>query len=450
MTTGLFALGGVLGQSARVYMTAIVLEVLLYEELGAVERATGVPPLASAVAAITLVALVWTWLGGIATVVWTDVVLFLLFLGGIAAILATVGARVEDGLAGALRTGAEAGKLQWIDTRFDLRANYTLWAALFAASWGLVGPYGCDQLMVQRLFCCRDARAARRAILASTAAVLVVLAMGLVGVALYGYTREVPLSGTAEALVAEKPDRVLPVFVTTVMGSPWKGLVVAGVFAAAISSLDSILAALSQTTYAALVEPRRRRHLARRGEQPSGEDEARWAVRVSRGLVLLAAVVLGAGAVGIELVARRYDSVLDLALAMAGYTGGALLAAFFLAFLPLRPRPRGLAWSAPLSVLAVFAVVWHAPWAQAVCAAYGAGALSVWFARGGGRDVRASVALVLGVALLQVVVAGSFVPGWPYYVPIGSAVAFVFALLLDRGDEPTGATLPAGSPPPAG
>lgn len=361
MTTALFTLGGILGQSARVYLTALVLEILLAEELAILGGWTGCAPLTCAVALIGVVAVLWTWIGGIATVIWTDVVLFFLFIVGIAVSLWTVHnalAGVGSGLPEALVEGWRAGKFEVINTSTDLSQPYTLWVALFVASFGQIGPYGCDQLMAQRLFCCRGPKEARKAIVASIAAVGIIAAVALVGVALWAYYKEFPLSAASEALVLERTDRIFPIFVMEVVGPGLKGLVIVGALAAAISSLDSILAALSQTTLSTVYLPRRQRELTRRGMLRDEEDEAeaQRTLRVSRALVLGWGVVLCAAAVGVDRVADSYDSLLDLALAMAGYTGGALLGAFFLAFLPIRARGRGLVWSAPLSVLAVFAL----------------------------------------------------------------------------------------------
>ncbi|MDE0915247.1 MAG: hypothetical protein OSB57_08705 [Planctomycetota bacterium] len=448
MTTALFTLGGILGQSARVYLTALVLEILLAEELAILGGWTGCAPLTCAVALIGVVAVLWTWIGGIATVIWTDVVLFFLFIVGIAVSLWTVHnalAGVGSGLPEALVEGWRAGKFEVINTSTDLSQPYTLWVALFVASFGQIGPYGCDQLMAQRLFCCRGPKEARKAIVASIAAVGIIAAVALVGVALWAYYKEFPLSAASEALVLERTDRIFPIFVMEVVGPGLKGLVIVGALAAAISSLDSILAALSQTTLATVYLPRRQRELTRRGMLRDEEDEAeaQRTLRVSRALVLGWGVVLCAAAVGVDRVADRYDSLLDLALAMAGYTGGALLGAFFLAFLPIRARGRGLVWSAPLSVLAVFALAWHEPWAMDVVHG-GFGLMGLVWVVGSirsGVDLRGTLALLLGFALVECLCRYGALPGgkslpWPWYIPLGTLVTFLWALFLDSGDEP--------------
>jgi Na+/proline symporter len=454
-STLLFSLGGLLGQAARVYLIAVVLEVLLFRELGWLETHLAVPPLAGAVCAIGVVAVAWTLIGGISTVIWTDAVLFLLFLLGIGVALFTVAGGVEGGFSAAMSQGWEAGKFRFFDFDTDPTKAYTFWAALFAATWGGVGSYGTDHLIAQRMFCCRNEREARKAIVASIAAMGVTFLVALVGIGLFAWYREHPLGGAAAAMVAEKPDRVFPVFIVEAIPTGLKGLVIAGAFAAAISSLDSILAALSQTTLSTLYLPGRRRVLENGGADPDSPEEQRRTLRISRGLVVFWGVMLCATAISMEVVAAHYASILDLALAMASYTGGALIAGFFLSLLPLGVDGSGYRWSAPLSVLAVFAIVWHATWAQVLVHAVLAVALLLWGARrllpalGSGRDVRGECLRTVWLVVLAAVISVTVLRGhalrvdpdgatttavlaWPWYIPAGSTVAFVWGLLLGR------------------
>ena len=345
-TTVLFSIGGVVAQGARVYLVAVVLEVLLAREFGWVEANLGLPPLASAVISVGCVAVLWTLLGGIAAIIWTDALLFLLFLVGIVVLLVSASQGVAGGFSAALTQGAANGKLQLFDTTPTLMKPYTLWVALFAAPVWLLGPYGTDQLIVQRLFSCENARAARKAMLASTVAVLVTLLVGLVGVVLAADLRENPLGPEAAALLREKPDRLLPVYILTSLPDGLRGLVVAGVFAAAISSLDSILSALAQTTSAVVLRP---------------TAAPATALRISRLSVVFWAIVLCAVAMLLPALHQRYGSILDLGLAIATYTSGALVAAFFLAFVPTGRDGRGVPWSSALSVAGVLMMAWPEP-----------------------------------------------------------------------------------------
>ena len=441
-TTVLFSLGGVLAQSSRVYLTAIVLEVVLHPQLAALESATGVPPIAAAVIAIGLVAVLWTWMGGIATVIWTDAILFVLFLVGITATLLAVQFDVAGGLSAAFSDAAGEGKFRLLDFDTDPTKVYTFWVALIGVTWWNVGSFGTDQLMAQRIFCCKDARAARRAIVASYGGMIVTVLVSFVGIGLWAYAREHPFSSAGAALIAENADRVFPVFIVEVLPVGVKGLVLAGAFAAAISSLDSILAALAQTTLSAVVLPLRARKEVRDEDASAKRD-----VRISRALVLGWAVVLCAAAIGMESVAARYDSILDLALGMATYTAGALLAAFLLAFLRAPVDGRGMPWACALSVGTVYATQWHTPQAQRVCWILGGLVVVTWVlaALRDRQEPRSAafltrlLALVAGgIGLFLVSRYGVFVPeagaprnlAYPWCVPLGTLVAYAYARLL--------------------
>ena len=423
--TGMFWLGGVLAQSARVYLSAVVLGVLLHRELGWLERTTGVPPHVAAVAAVVVVAVVWTWLGGIAAVVWTDVVLFLLFVAGVAVSLGVVVWELEAGMASTLSAAWSEGKFTLFDLSASLTAPYTLWAALIGATIGGVAAFGTDQLMAQRLFCCRSARDAQLAVTASGVSVLVSLSFAFVGIGLWAYYEQAPLAGVAAEMVAEQPDRIFAVFAVEAVAVGLKALVVAGALAAAVSSLDSILAALAQTTSALL------RSRARPGN----------GVRLPRLLVLGWGLVLGLTSLSMDTVAARYDALLDLALAMAGYTGGALLAAVALALAPFGRDGRGFLWSGPLSALTVFAAVWHQPAAGWICLLGCVVLLAAWLRMDGRGRPGASLFLALGAGGVLALWRWAEGPGgavlaWPWYVPLGAAVAWLWGLGLSGRPAP--------------
>ncbi|MGK0482254.1 MAG: SSS family solute:Na+ symporter, partial [Planctomycetota bacterium] len=142
MTTGLFMVGGLLAQASRVYITAVIIEVLAKEELDAIAAMTGVSPIAAAVAVIALVALLWTWLGGVATVIWTDAFLFLMFVAGLIGMLIVLHSGTDGGLMASIEMARETGRLTFIDTDFAFSKPYTLIAVVIAISWGFVGPFG--------------------------------------------------------------------------------------------------------------------------------------------------------------------------------------------------------------------------------------------------------------------------------------------------------------------
>jgi Na+/proline symporter len=436
MTTGLFMVGGALAQASRVYITAVVIEVLAQEELAAAAQLTGLSPLACAIVAIALVALLWTWIGGVATVVWTDALLFILFVGGMVGMLVALHLGVSGGLADSWQLAMESGRLQLVDTEFAFTRPYTLWAVLFAASWGLIGPYGTDQLIVQRLLCCRSKRDAQLAMIGSYAAVIVIALAFLVGIGLHGYYLEHSMSDGALALVGEKPERILPVFVREELPAGVRGLVLAAAFAAAISSLDSILAALGQASQATLWP------LMRRAMGRPAQTAEEGSIRAGRAFVIFWAVALAGLAIVMPAIEAQYDDLLGLALGMSGLVGGPLLAGFVLSWLPGERGASGYLWSAPLGLLTVLFGIWHGVVAYAASWWVVGIFIGLWLflglprrrqPHGSIQTLWLAFTLFLLTRLAEV---GDFDDGksiaWPWYVPVGSSMTLLYAYLLDR------------------
>lgn len=420
VTTGLFTLGGLLGQSARVYLTALVLTLVMAGPLDAIERYTHLSPLASAIIIIGIIAVLWTMLGGIATVVWTDAMLFLVFVvGGLAAIWVILSA-LPDGFAQFMEVGKEYEKFTVfnIDRMWDFTTPYTLTAAGFAVVLGNIGAYGTDQLLAQRLFTCKGQGSAKLAILTSYAAEAVAALMLLVGVGLFVFYHTFPekLAGEAALLAAKENDKVFPIFILQQMPVGVTGLVIAGIFAAAISSLTSILAALAQTTVSAVYLPARAMKLGL-GKHEEHEAitndpaEAKRAVTVSRVLIVFWGIALCIAAFVVDLFKEATGvPILDLALGLASYIIGGLFAAFLLAWLPIRVNGRGLVWGAPLSVMGVFALRFHEPWAYWACGVVMAVLLVSWVATAIGtpdRSLRSTRLLKTGWLLIGIAIVMS-------------------------------------------
>jgi Na+/proline symporter len=405
----------------------------------------------SSIWAIGIVAVGWTLLGGIATVIWTDLLLFLVFVAGAVVSTIYIAHLLPGGLGEIISAGAEADKFRVFDFSTDPTLDFTIWAGLIACTVFNLNAFGTDQLIAQRMFCCKSARSARWAIISSSAGMLITAAMMLVGVGLFAYYQRFDMNPLYAAAVADKGDRVFPIFIVRVLPAGLTGLLVAGIFAAAVSSLDSILAALSQTVISVAYRPYRRWRAARTTTRSASDpvEQQRRELRASRLLVVLWGLALCGMAHLSEQASRFQPDILRLALSMAGYTGGALLAGFMLAFLKLEVDDRGLLWSGPISVLMVFAVAWHQPWSHWVCRVGAGMILAVWLWHLWPPQRRSEAPKTLWlVAILAAVVLISrygYWPGppdpatglptyrtiaWPWFVPIGFAVAFSLGYLL--------------------
>ncbi len=470
-TTCLFIVGGSLAQGARVYLTAMILDLIVGRSLyGGLADATGISTLTWSIYTFGIIAVVWCWIGGITTVIWTDVILFLVFVVGAFVALGAAVVRLPDGWAELFSVGWNAkeagpwGKFTTFDFSLSPTAEFTFWTGLIAYTWFGVGIFGTDQMMAQRMFCCKGPRPARWAVIGSNIGQIITVIMLLIGVGLYAFYQRYPLTGEALEVVSEKQDRVFPVFIIQQLRPGITGLIIAAIFAAAISTLVSVVASFSQTTLSAFYLPWYCRRKARQGTPVTPEQAMQnpRLVRLSRLLVIIWGVVLCLTAQLADAASGKFPQILTLALSMAGYTGGALLAGFMLAFLKINVDARGFLWSAPLSVLTVFAVAWHQPWAHAICWAGAVVLLGTWLlhlhdgmkaASAGQRGAEPvlptavqTIILAIGAAVMIVISYFGYFKmvdaatgkvtdatlAWPWFIAVGSLVAFSLGWLLAR------------------
>ncbi len=332
LTTWLFFISSILGQSVRLLVTALILWTV-----------TGLP-FEWCIVIIGAFAVIWTLMGGMTTVIWTDVIQFFVFIGGGILALLVLVSQIDGGVPEIIRTAGEAGKLRLWDLSTNPDVQFTLWVGLLAMPFQNLAAFGTDQLNAQRMFCCRSAADASKAIVFSSVSLLVTVLMLAVGACLFVYYVEHPPTPAEAALFAKDSDSVFPVWITTVLPPGLTGLILAGAFAAAISSLDSALAALAQTSLA-LVH-------ARTGMENANQSVL---IRQSKVAVVLWGVALVLVAIGLQAI-RGQINLLSLAFGMVTYTYGPLLGAFLLALSPIRRDIRGIWIGSVLSILLVLAV----------------------------------------------------------------------------------------------
>ena len=340
LVTGLFALGSILGQSVRVLVTAIILQVV-----------TGMnAPLCIVI--IGAVAVLWTFMGGMQTVIWTDVIQFCLFIfGGMLALCILVSQLGWDQI-GELNQvvvdGSPKDKLRWLDFTTPFQEpglRYTMWVALIAMPFQNFTAFGVDQLNTQRMFCCGNIKDARKAMCWSSVSILVTVLMLAVGAGLFAWYQVHEPAGDIALSFQESENNVFPTWITMEVPRGLSGLILAGAFAAAISSLDSILAALSQTSLSVIYGR----------EKLEAEGKGVEMVRLSRIAVCIWGVILTVAGLGLWAVYKRNpdSDLIGLAFGMVAYTYGPLLGVLLAAILPLRADTKGLVWGTLLSVILV-------------------------------------------------------------------------------------------------
>ena len=245
--------------------------------------------------------------GGIRSIIWTDVVQFLLFVGGGLLTLLVVTGKLGGGFTDAV----PHEKLRWLDTDLSPTKTFTLWTALLASPVLTFATHGTDQDLAQRMLTCRGAIDGRRSvILSGFLNVPMVLLFLFVGTALYAFYGRHP-----DPSLPQQADRIFPHFIVTQLPAGVRGLVLAAVFAAAMSTLSSAIGALTST---ATVD------IYKRYLRP-GRDEPHY-LRASRCI----AVLVAAGVVGVAMIAKRSESLLNLGLEIMTYAYGSLLGVFVL------------------------------------------------------------------------------------------------------------------------
>ena len=193
----------------------------------------------TSIAIITVLTLIYTFEGGLAAVIWTDVVQTAIYVGGTLLGVVTILHFVPGGWIDIHQVADAAGKLRVFDFTPTLWKPYTFWAGLIGGAFLTTASHGTDQLIVQRLLAARNQKQSATALLASGVGILLQFALFLiVGVMLFAYYA-VPSKQFGS------PDRIFPTFIVTQMPHGISGLLIAAILAAAMSNLSAALNSLS-------------------------------------------------------------------------------------------------------------------------------------------------------------------------------------------------------------
>lgn len=323
--TGFFILTRILASGVRLAGCAIALHVVFNL------------PLKTAVLLIALAAVVYTTMGGIKAVIYTDGLQFFLFIGGALLTLFAIWHALPGGFSQFLSMGAEHGKFQVLHFSLDpshpdfflnLNSGNALAAGLLFGCFTTFAVLGTDQGMVQRMLTCDSVRKGQKALVWTAIMNFPITLLFLsVGAALFVYYRVLPDEAVNGFIEIKRNDFIFPHFIKTVLGPGVRGLLIAGLLAASMSSLDSALNALASTTYVDII---------RRYFRPSETDAQ--ALKTSRLLVVGFAVILAL----VGMLFGDTESILWLGFRIFGYTYGAMVGIFLLAVLT---KNRGTDWA---------------------------------------------------------------------------------------------------------
>jgi SSS family transporter len=306
-----------LAEGIRVFSASLVLAAVIGSSL------PGLPHLwLWSIILVGVLTLTYTFEGGIAAVIWTDLIQLVIYIAGSLLAAWQLLHLVPGGWPTIAADAEAAHKFVWLSFSWDLTLPFTFWAGLVGGTFLTMASHGTDQLLVQRLLTCKNQRDSQKALVTSGFIVLFQFVLFLtIGVMLYAYYRHSPLPPITSN------DEIFPVFIVHSLPRGIAGLVIAAIFAAAMSNLSGSLNALASTTvldfYAPVAGSRRTdAELLRL---------SRWCT-AAWGLVLIA----------IAIAARDWGSVFTAGLSIASLVWGPMLGAFLLGVLTTRANQPGV------------------------------------------------------------------------------------------------------------
>ncbi len=276
-----------------------------------------------AILILAVVALLYTTIGGVRGVIWVDAVQMLIYIGGalLAGIFLVIG--FPGGWSEITRLASEGGKFTVINLGFGSgfwSQPYTLLGGLLGGAFLSMASHGTDQLVVQRVLSAKSLPASRKALIGSGVIIIFQFALFLVvGLLLYGHYR----GATPAALGLARADEIFPRYIVESLPPGVSGLIIAGLLAAALSTLAGSMSSMASSTVLDLYRPYLGKGAAHRKE-----------LTVSRLATLVWAAMLVASALFFM---HTPQTVVELALSIASFTYGGLLGTFLLGVLFRRP-----------------------------------------------------------------------------------------------------------------
>jgi solute:Na+ symporter, SSS family len=325
-SAGLFQVTRSLADGVRLFATGLVLSVI-----------TGLSDIWT-VAIIGAITIIYTFYGGMTAVIWTDVIQFLIYICGAVLALYVLLERIPGGWEGAVALAEPLEKFRVFDFTADLSLAYSFWAGILGGAFLTFATHGTDQMMVQRYLASGSRKQSQFALMLSGIIVFFQFALFLViGVLLFAFYHFYPLQ---EELV--QTDRIFPLFIVQQLPAGVSGLVIAAIFAAAMSTLSSSLNSLASSSVNDFYRP----YL-----MPEA-TEAHY-LKASRGLTL----AWGAMLILISILARNWGSVLEVGLTITSITMGSVLGIFLLGlWVPATRQRAGLSgMAAGLMVMVLLA-----------------------------------------------------------------------------------------------
>ncbi|RKX32373.1 MAG: hypothetical protein DRP71_12110 [Verrucomicrobia bacterium] len=355
LTAGIFILWRLGWLATALYVPALALSVVTGNQVSAVTLIVGIG---------TIVTL-YTMMGGIRAVIWTDLVQFFIMFTGLAVTIVIVLRNVDGGFMEIIGNWDQIGKeaitrLSGVAVDGGLVSKVTgyflipmtLTGVFMATMVSRLTTYTSDQVMVQRFQTSRTIRDARQGfVITAVSDVVWMLALAFIGLALFTYF-QASLGGLPDWAL-DHPDQIYPYFMSQVFPIGMTGLVMAAILAASLSSIDS---AINAVTSVVMVDFYRRLF---RGETIGSEDKSEGAdrrqVRVSRVITLL----VGITGIILSCNVSKLGSLIEIANKLINSFTGPILGIFLLGMFTRRANAQSVLIGGTIGVLVTLFVAFQ-------------------------------------------------------------------------------------------
>lgn len=327
----------------RVFVACIPVRLMLGDQICSLGGM--VDPILGAILIFVGLSLIYTYIGGVKAVIWTDAVQFGLFLAGGLFALFYIPTLIDGGWSAAFATAGQAGKTAWLNTSFSFSAPFNIWMGIIGGTVMVLSTHGAEQLIVQRVLACGTVADGRKALMLSAVLIFpLMLVFLLVGVLLWvfyqGHPFQIPLPEGRPGI--KSFDFIFPIFMMTEVPHILKGFLIVAILSAAMSSISSAITSLASVSTMDFIK-----------QMVKGRDEE-YFLKFSKYSSVFWAGML----VFTAWLTREVTFVLNAAFSLRGLTAGALLGGLFLALFWKRVGPRAAMVGMIASVVVMNLIYW--------------------------------------------------------------------------------------------
>ncbi len=328
----MFLVGRLFASGARLYIGALAISMILFNDIVAMH-------IVISIAILIIGALGYTYFGGVKSVIFSDIIQAVTYIGAGLAVVIYLYYSLNSDFSTIMATLNENNKLKLID--FSFSGGFSIWTLL--TGWFLlnIAAYGLDQDMTQRVLTCKNREEGSRSLIYSIIFTIpVALLFLIIGLLLYIFYQHPELSSVKSACVDQNIDgesvKIFMLYILNEMPEGLRGLVTVGAIAAALSSTNSVLSAMSSVAIEDIYRP----------WISKNQKSELYYLKASRVMVLVFALLLSIMAM-VSFYWQQYTNLplLSFALGVMAFAYASLLGVYGAAIFTNRGNEKTVLWA---------------------------------------------------------------------------------------------------------